>query len=460
MSVRLSKFLSLVLRHDPARIGIVLDDAGWTDVEALLAACAAHGVTITRAQLDDLVATSDKQRYALSDDRTRIRANQGHSVPVSLGLPPTPPPETLYHGTVDAALPGIRAEGIVKGSRHDVHLSADLATATKVGGRRGKAVILTIRAGAMAEAGHVFYRSENGVWLTEHVPAQFIIEGAGRPPTPTGPKGAGDLGRSAKAGIAKQTLEACDAGEYENAAGETVELRAHVEAARAGTVLHALGEPLRAPRSRAMTIEVTGESTIEALVRLDGRGHVGCLNFASAKNPGGGFLGGAQAQEESLARSSALYPCQLTQPAHYERNRANRSAIYLDLAIYSPAVPFFRDDDGAWLARPVLASVITCAAPNAGALRQQGKLDAARVEAALRRRAAFVLAIAAHHGVERLVLGAWGAGVFGNDPAMVADAFRVHLAGAFDGAFDEVVFAVHGGKGANHDAFVAAFSTR
>src|SRR5687767_7985914 len=122
MSVRISKFLSLVLRHDPARIGITLDDAGWTDVEALLAACARHGVTITRAELDDLVATSDKQRYALSEDGTRIRANQGHSVPVSLGLPPTPPPETLYHGTALAALPGIRDKGLVKGSRHDVHL--------------------------------------------------------------------------------------------------------------------------------------------------------------------------------------------------------------------------------------------------------------------------------------------------------------------------------------------------
>ena len=163
MSVRVSKFLSLVLRHDPARIGITLDDAGWTDVDALLAACAAHGVAITRAQLDEVVATSDKKRYALSDDGARIRANQGHSVPVSLGLPASTPPEVLYHGTVDAALAGIRAEGIKKGSRHDVHLSADVETAEKVGGRRGKSVILTIRAGAMAEAGHVFYRSENGV---------------------------------------------------------------------------------------------------------------------------------------------------------------------------------------------------------------------------------------------------------------------------------------------------------
>ena len=450
MSVRVSKFLSLVLRHDPSRIGITLDDAGWTDVDALLAACAAHGVTITRAQLDEIVATSDKQRYAFDETRTRIRANQGHSVPVELGLPPAPPPETLYHGTVEAALPGIRANGLVRGARHHVHLSADVETATKVGSRRGKPVILTIRAGAMADAGHVFYRSENGVWLTERVPPELIELAP--------PRGAGNLTRGAKASVAKQTLAACEAGHYVNAAGETVELRAQIDAAVAGTTQHAHGDALTPPSGRrAQSIRVTAESTIDALVRLAGRGHVGCLNFASAKNPGGGFLGGAQAQEESLARSSALYPCLLSQPSHYERNRAHRSALYLDLAIYSPHVPFFRDDDGGWLARPVLASVITCAAPNAGALRQHGKYDAAQVEATLRRRSELVLAIAAHHGIERLVLGAWGAGVFGNDPAMVADAFRTHLAGRFAGAFDEVVFAIHGGKGANSDAFVAAF---
>lgn len=174
-TVRTSKFLSLVLRHDPARLGIELDDAGWTDVAALLAACAAHGVTITRDELAHVVGTSDKQRFALSADGTRIRANQGHSVEVELGLPPVLPPATLYHGTVQAALPGIRAQGLVKGARHDVHLSADLETATRVGGRRGEPVILTIRAGAMAEAGHVFHRSGNGVWLTDHVPVEYIV---------------------------------------------------------------------------------------------------------------------------------------------------------------------------------------------------------------------------------------------------------------------------------------------
>lgn len=452
-AARRSKFLSLVLRHDPARVGIALDDAGWTDVAGLLAACAAHGVTITRAELDELVASSDKQRFALSADGTRIRANQGHSVAVELGLPVVPPPAVLYHGTVEAALPGIRARGLVKGARHDVHLSAERETATKVGARRGAPVILTIRAGAMAAAGHVFRRSANGVWLTAHVPPEFIeLPPRPRPRAPS---------RDQRVVIAEHTLAACDGGRYVNARHQVVDIAALVDAAKAGTTLHALGEPLRAPvRHAATTITVTGESTVAALRRLAAvpGGHLACLNCASAKHPGGGFLGGAQAQEESLARASALYPCLLTQPAHYERNRAGGSALYLDLAVWSPHVPFFRDDDGGWLDAPVRASVITCAAPNAGALRQHGRFDAAIVEATLRRRAGFVLAIAAHHGVQRLVLGAWGAGVFGNDPALVADAFRAHLAGAFAGAFAEVVFAIHGGAGANHAAFVAAFA--
>jgi putative RNA 2'-phosphotransferase len=174
MSVRVSKFLSLVLRHDPRRIGIRLDDAGWTGVSELLAACAAHGVSITRAELTALVAASDKQRFALSADGQRIRANQGHSVEVDLQLVAVAPPATLYHGTVASAISSIRKGGLVRGERHHVHLSADVETASRVGARRGKPVILTVRAADMAAAGHVFYRSANGVWLVEHVPAEFI----------------------------------------------------------------------------------------------------------------------------------------------------------------------------------------------------------------------------------------------------------------------------------------------
>ena len=174
MSTRVSKFLSLVLRHDPDRIGIELDEHGWTDVDALLAACARAGLPLTRDELAIVVATSDKQRFALSEDQTRIRANQGHSVEVDLDLEPAAPPELLYHGTVEKFLASIRAQGLLKGERHHVHLSADLETAQRVGGRRGKPVVLTVRAGEMAAAGHVFYRSENGVWLVEHVPAEYL----------------------------------------------------------------------------------------------------------------------------------------------------------------------------------------------------------------------------------------------------------------------------------------------
>lgn len=172
--VRTSKFLSLVLRHQPGSIGIELDDAGWTDVERLLAAATAKGVPLTRGELAELVASSDKQRFALSADGQRIRANQGHSVEVELDLPDAAPPARLYHGTFLDALPSIRAEGLRKGARHAVHLTADTTTASKVGMRRGAPVILAVRADEMAAAGLRFQVSANGVWLTEHVPPAFI----------------------------------------------------------------------------------------------------------------------------------------------------------------------------------------------------------------------------------------------------------------------------------------------
>ncbi len=171
---RVSKFLSLVLRHDPARIGVVLDRAGWTDVTALLEACAAHGVAITRDELAQIVATSDKQRFALSPDGTRIRANQGHSLDVDLELAPAVPPDVLYHGTIERVVESIRARGLDKGERHHVHLSADAETARAVGARRGKPIVLTVRAKEMVAAGHAFFRSANGVWLVESVPPEFL----------------------------------------------------------------------------------------------------------------------------------------------------------------------------------------------------------------------------------------------------------------------------------------------
>lgn len=172
--VSLSRLLSWMLRHEPHTVGLVLDDAGWAEVDAVLSVCRDRGFVVDHAVLARVVETSDKRRFALSDDGRRIRAVQGHSVPVSLGHPQRDPPPVLYHGTVDRFLDSIRREGLRPGQRHHVHLSADPTTAVAVGARRGVAVILTIRAAAMAEAGHQFFVSPNGVWLTEWVPPQFV----------------------------------------------------------------------------------------------------------------------------------------------------------------------------------------------------------------------------------------------------------------------------------------------
>lgn len=162
--VRLSKFLSLVLRHDPGRVGVTLDAAGWV----------AHGVPITPAELDAVVAGSDKQRFAFSDDRTRIRANQGHSVEVGLGHATAAPPAVLYHGTPRRNLDAIRRDGLRRMGRHPVHLSADAAVTPAAGRRRGPAVLLAVRAAEMAAAGHAFHLTPNHVWLADAVPAAFI----------------------------------------------------------------------------------------------------------------------------------------------------------------------------------------------------------------------------------------------------------------------------------------------
>jgi len=172
---KVSKFLSLVLRLQPETIGVTLDHEGWIAIDVLLTAAAAQGTQITRDLLEIIVANSDKQRFTISVDGQRIRANQGHSLEVDLGLAPVEPPEQLFHGTVEKFLESIRRGGLVKGARQHVHLSADRATAEKVGERRGQAVILRIAAGKMHRAGQKFYRSDNGVWLTEAVPAEYLI---------------------------------------------------------------------------------------------------------------------------------------------------------------------------------------------------------------------------------------------------------------------------------------------
>ena len=173
--VRHSKFLSLVLRHDPAVIGIELDEAGWVDVSTLLEAMKNHRPQITRERLFEIVETNDKRRFAFSEDRVRIRASQGHSIGVDLDLRPSTPPNSLFHGTAEENLTSIRETGLLRCQRDHVHLSADNETAKKVGARHGKPVVLEIASKQMAESDFIFYVSENGVWLTAHVPSTFIV---------------------------------------------------------------------------------------------------------------------------------------------------------------------------------------------------------------------------------------------------------------------------------------------
>jgi uncharacterized protein (TIGR02452 family) len=278
-------------------------------------------------------------------------------------------------------------------------------------------------------------------------------------------------------GVAKETLKIVENCGYQSPGGARVELGEELTAAIAGTRLYrpadsdqllsrpaaavsadvARGAPAR-PR-----LEVTDESTAAAARRLvheEGERHVVALNYASARNPGGGFLGGAKAQEEDLARCSALYSCLITQPDYYAINRAESSLLYTDHIIYSPDVPFFRDDRLDLLERPFLVSIITAPAPNAGEVQRKGD-DIAHLDATLHRRAAKVLAVAEDRGHRTLVLGAWGCGVFRNDPARVAAVFAEWLTSPrFKGAFDRVVFGVYdkSRERATLDAFRRQFS--
>jgi putative RNA 2'-phosphotransferase len=172
--VKVPKFLSLVLRHQPDAVGVTLDDGGWADVDELIAACAARGRRLSRAGLDQVVANNSKKRFAYSADGRRIRAGQGHSVAVDPGLPPSPPPDVLYHGTAAATVPLILREGLEPMSRQDAHLSGDAETAVRVGSRHGRPVVLAVDAAGPATTGHEFRVSANGVWLTHRVPPERL----------------------------------------------------------------------------------------------------------------------------------------------------------------------------------------------------------------------------------------------------------------------------------------------
>lgn len=196
--VKTSRFLSYHLRHRPEELGLQLAPGGWVPVNVLLAASARKGFTIGREELEEVVARNDKRRFAFDESGMRIRARQGHSAPVDLGLEPVEPPPALYHGTPEKSLPAVLREGLKKMRRHHVHLSSDIETARRVGARRGRPALLEVDAHAMRRDGHEFYLSENGVWLVERVPPRYLERVRGvirrKRAWPFGPKLEGETG--------------------------------------------------------------------------------------------------------------------------------------------------------------------------------------------------------------------------------------------------------------------------
>ncbi|GAA2139395.1 TIGR02452 family protein [Kitasatospora kazusensis] len=268
--------------------------------------------------------------------------------------------------------------------------------------------------------------------------------------------------------VAVVNEEIAERGSYRSPAGSPVEVGVLLAAARTGTVSYAPGDAVPGAVGGAFTgrVEVTAEGSMQAAhrlyesagVRAGAGGRVGVLNFASARNPGGGYLRGAKAQEEDLCRSALLYRCLLEAPDYYEAHRASADLRYSHRVIFSPDVPVIRDDRGELLERPYPVAFLTSPAPNAGQLALHSEGAGVDVRAELAERAAMVLAVASAHGVRELVLGAWGCGVFRNDPAQVAEAFELAL-GAYGAGFERVVFAVWDRTpvSANRAAFEARF---
>lgn len=259
--------------------------------------------------------------------------------------------------------------------------------------------------------------------------------------------------RSTRTELAKRTVEIVERGSYNSAGGRAIDIAKTVHACLDATrffppeELERLRQAvLSQPAAGSSTVlEVVNETTVAGIARVlsDGQGPVAALNFASAKNPGGGFLNGSQAQEESLARSSALHASLLRAWDFYERHRASPSLLYSDAMILSPGCPVIRDDGGALLEEPRLAAFITSAAPNAGAAADDRPEELPHIPDVFRRRSEYVLALAASQGYKHLVLGAWGCGVFRNDPGVVAAAFSGHLrSAAWSGRFERIVFSV------------------
>jgi uncharacterized protein (TIGR02452 family) len=274
--------------------------------------------------------------------------------------------------------------------------------------------------------------------------------------------------RDERATIAAETVRILSTGSYIGLSGRTIAIDRDLQDCLNETRLYPPGQLAKlaagaTTTGKAVRITVSNSTSLSAATRLHaeyGPDRVVLLNFASARNPGGGFLNGSQAQEESLARASGLYASISRMTDYYEANRRTKSALYTDHMIYSPRVPVFRDDDDCLIEEPWSVAMITAPAVNAGAVRANEPGSVQQIAETMSRRIASVLGLAAHHGHDALVLGAWGCGVFANDPHEVAELFANHLLGEgrFARAFSEVVFAVFDRKGKTISAFAERFA--
>lgn len=250
--------------------------------------------------------------------------------------------------------------------------------------------------------------------------------------------------------LAQETLQIIKTGNYRNNLGEIVSIKNETDFAVENSKLFRTEDfpetfELRKTEGETL-VEVTDETTLEAAKRVckeDENANPFVLNFASAKNPGGGFLGGAQAQEESLARSSSLYPCLTANFEMYQHNRNGNLCLYSDWMIYSPRVPVFRNDDGSLIQKPYLVSFLTSPAVNAGVVKQRETDKMHLIEPVNRERAGKFLWIANQNELKTLILGAWGCGVFQNDPQMIARIFDELLKGEFANCFERVIMAIY-----------------
>jgi len=264
---------------------------------------------------------------------------------------------------------------------------------------------------------------------------------------------------------AKETLEIVNKGLYINQKNEKIYIRKMQEEAVNGTIYHSSDEledissALQLESIHKTIFEVVEETTIKSIQRLTSLGFDNpmCLNFASAKNPGGGFFNGAQAQEESIARSSGLYPCQLSAIEFYETHRGMKSCIYTDGMIYSPKVPVIRNDKGELFDTPIVSSIVTAAAVNMGVVKRFETNKVSKIEDVMRVRIDKLLSLSIHNNHKVLILGAWGCGVFQNDPKIIAGLFSELLKGKYRGVFEKVVFAIYAKSKKYIEAFQKEF---